>query len=95
MTKSQTYKYYKYYKIYIWPNQITLWHYATRAPTHGAFVCKTGLKFINKSSIQSDMMWFDFVHKFSNQSEKMYVIQPDLTSFDPIIHVFSWELSLA
>ena len=64
-------------------------------PNSWAFVCEMGLEFINKSSIRSDMMWFDFVHKFSNQSEKMYVIQPNLTSFDPVICVFGWDAGAA
>jgi hypothetical protein len=65
-----------------------------RGPNSWAFVCEMGLEFIDKSSIRSDMMWFDFIHKFSNQSEKMYVIQPDLTSFDPVIRVFGWASAL-
>ena len=63
-------------------------------PNSWAFVCETGLEFIDKSSVRSDVMWFDFVHRFSNQSEKTYIIQPDLTSFDPVIRVFGWGSSL-
>jgi hypothetical protein len=65
-----------------------------RGPNSWAFVCKTGLEFIDKSSIWSDMMWFDFIHKFSNQSKKKYVIQPNLTLFDPVIRVFGWGSAL-